>query len=233
MFRPLAKTLHGRTAIEQHTLPPFVDASCRREPDFESKFPSITALCRQGHFAPRLQVGDVVAYMTADFSFPGKSQRTRRLVAVLRVQRSWRCDEEENGIQAHAQAAAWYRQQGLAVPSNCMATNERRMPLDMTDRYKTNLRLWDRHYRKIAKKYGAFHACEKIFCDLNDPPRLTNQQLLKWFGTIPNTREVPPFPPQEFAKMARWLTGQTAATASHLRLEALLRSLLRTFHGEL
>ena len=216
-FRPLAKTLHGRTAIEQHTLPPFIDASCRREPDFESKFPSITALCRQDYFAPRLQLGDVVAYMTANFSFPPESEPTRRLVAVLRIQKSW---------QAHVHAAEWYREQYLDLPSNCMVSENNPMPLDMTDRYQPNLILWDRHYRHAANQFGVFHACEKIFCELYDPPRVTNTQLVNWFGTIPDTRELPPFPPQDFVKMLRWLVGQTSDTASQLRLEALAQSLL-------
>jgi hypothetical protein len=224
-FRPLAKTQHGRTAIEQHMLPPFIDASCRREPDFESKYPSITALCRKGYFAPRLQLGDVVAYMTANFSFPPESGRTRRLVAVLRVQKSW---------QAHAHAAEWYREQHLDLPSNCMVSENNPMPLDMTDRYQPNLILWDRHYRHTADQFGVFHACEKVCCELHDPPRLTNEQLVHWFSTIPDTRELPPFPPQDFAKMVRWLAGQTADAASRLRLEALAQSLLQcAFHGEL
>lgn len=216
-FRPLAKTPHGRTAIGQHELPPFIDASCRREPDFASQFPSITALCRRGHFAPRLQPGDVVAYMTADFSFPPGSERTRRLVAVLRVQKSW---------HAHVHAAEWYLQQHLDLPSNCMVPENNPMPLDMTDRYRPNLKLWDKHYRQTANQFGVFHACEKVFCELHDPPRLTNEQLVHWFDTIPNSRELPPFPPQDFAKMIRWLAGQIADTASRLRLKALANSLL-------
>jgi hypothetical protein len=46
VFRPLAKTPNGRNAIKQHSLPPFIDASCRREPDLESQLPfvSVTVL---------------------------------------------------------------------------------------------------------------------------------------------------------------------------------------------
>jgi len=42
-YRPLESTATGRRV---KTDPPFADGSCRREPDLESKFPSITALCR-------------------------------------------------------------------------------------------------------------------------------------------------------------------------------------------
>jgi len=217
-FRPLAQTLAGRNAIEQHNLPPFVDASCRREPDLESAFPSITALCREGYFAPRLRVGDVLAYMTKDFVYPPKTASTRRLVAVLRVEKSW---------AAHKQAAAWYRRQDLPLPGNCMVRGSKPLPLDFTDRYQDGLRKWELHYWQVARRYGAFHACEKLFCDVNDPPRLTNPQLLEWFGMIPDTRRLPPLPPQDFAKLLRWLAEQPTAATKRQRLEALCQSLLQ------
>lgn len=195
-FRPLAQTPEGREAIERHDLPPFIDASCRREPDFESVFPSITALCREEHFAPRLQVGDIVAYMTKDLIFPPKTARTRRLVAVLRVLCTW---------ESHEQAAEWYRQGHLTPPGNCMVRGSQPLALDFTDRYKDDRRKWELHYWNVARKHGVFHACEKIFYELVDPPRLTNQQLLEWFGTIPDTRELQPLPPEDFAKLLKWL----------------------------
>ncbi len=37
--------------------------TCRREPDFESQFPAISALCRGKLFAPRLNPDDLVAYI--------------------------------------------------------------------------------------------------------------------------------------------------------------------------
>jgi hypothetical protein len=43
-FRPLLNTREGRAAIERFGLPPFIDGSCRREPDFQSEFPSISGL---------------------------------------------------------------------------------------------------------------------------------------------------------------------------------------------
>ena len=198
-FRPLAQTPAGQRAIEQHHIPPFIDASCRREPDMESEFPSITALCRAEHFAPRLQVGDVVAYMTKDFIYPTGTASTRRLVAVLQVKRSW---------ESHEQAAAWYREQKLPLPCNCMVRGSEPLPLDYTDRYQDDPRAWEAHYWQVAREHGVFHACEKIFCDVNDPPRLTNQQLVEWFGTIPDTRSLPPLSSDDFDKLMRWLNRQ-------------------------
>ena len=40
-FRPLCMTDIGLRAVNDFDCPPFIDASCRREPDFESEFPSI------------------------------------------------------------------------------------------------------------------------------------------------------------------------------------------------
>ena len=59
-YRPICASAHGRQAVADFGIPPFVDASCRREPDFESSFPSISALCRGRQFAPRLHADDVV-----------------------------------------------------------------------------------------------------------------------------------------------------------------------------
>jgi hypothetical protein len=70
-YRPLVRSLAGRQAIQEYSLPPFIDGSCRREPDFESPFPSITATCRGGNFAPRLREGDRVAYLTVRGRYHG------------------------------------------------------------------------------------------------------------------------------------------------------------------
>ena len=59
-FTPLCTTLQGQAAIERYKLPRVIDGSCRREPDFQSKYPSITALCRAEKFAPRVYPGDIV-----------------------------------------------------------------------------------------------------------------------------------------------------------------------------
>src|SRR5689334_13753800 len=89
-YRPLCGTPFGRDAATRHGLPPFIDGSCRREPDFQSRFPTITALCRAGKFAPRLQVHDHVAYITAG---------SWHLTAILEVIKK---------LTSHAAAAEWF-----------------------------------------------------------------------------------------------------------------------------
>ena len=56
-YRPLAGTPQGRRAVQRYGLAPYIDASCRREPDLEAKWPTISALCRGRNFAPRRSIG--------------------------------------------------------------------------------------------------------------------------------------------------------------------------------
>jgi hypothetical protein len=135
--------------------------------------------------------------MTKDFEYPPKTESTRRLVAILQIEKTW---------STHKEAALWYGQQKLPLPRNCMIRGTEPLPLDYTDRYQNDLHEWELHYWRIARKHGVFHACRKVFCEVVDPPRLKNQQLANWFGgTIPDTWNLPPVPPQVFAKLLGWL----------------------------
>jgi hypothetical protein len=163
-FRPLAATSTGRAASASFGLPPFVDASCRREPDFESDFPSITALCRCGYFAPRLEVGDSIVYITKKSQYPGIAERHCRLVAILKVIATF---------QSHSSAAEWYRARQLPLPSNCMVFGNPPLPLEKTDRFCDDLSRWDASYRLRAKTWGIFHVCEALFRELHHPPVIT------------------------------------------------------------
>jgi hypothetical protein len=123
-YAPLVISRAGRLASDLHGLPPFIDGSIRREPDLEHKDPGISCLCRGGNFAPRLRVGDIVAYMTKKASF-GQRTPQRRLTAILQVR---------HVFQTHREAAAWYRQRNLALPSNCMVSGNAAIPLDHSHR---------------------------------------------------------------------------------------------------
>ncbi len=123
-YRPLVRTASGRQAIQEHDLLPFIDGSCRREPDFESPFPSITATCRGRNFAPRLRIGDRVAYLTVRGRYLCDRQSGWRLVAVLRVVQRF---------ASHTEAAAWYQRQGRPLPSNCIVEGNPPKPLELTN----------------------------------------------------------------------------------------------------
>lgn len=76
-YRPLTRYDEGQQAIVTYHLPPFNDYSCRREPDFMSKYSSISALCRAEKFAPHLHEGDLAIYITCKGSYLGIKQMMR------------------------------------------------------------------------------------------------------------------------------------------------------------
>jgi hypothetical protein len=203
-FRPLCFNKLGRTAIDRYGLPPFIDASCRREPDFQSPFPSISALCRGAMFAPRLRVGDTIVYMTVKGRYEPERFSHWRLVAMLRVVRRF---------ESHEDAAAWYLNNGVAVPSNCLVEGNNPLPYDMTigvippNRFGSTsntdalLRLWDRGYKERAAKWGVFLACEADYLELYQPPILTDETMLQIFGRIPPTLTPPPISESEYATL--------------------------------
>jgi len=209
-YRPLVRSLAGRQAIQQHSLSPFIDGSCRREPDFESAFPSITATCRGGNFAPRLQERDRVAYLTVRGRYGGETNRDWRLVAVLRVL---------HRFESHADAALWYRGQGQPLPSNCFVDGNPPMPFDLTngdppqevrERGERDpvriIRLWDATYRSRIGKWPVFLATEVEFLELNNPPQVTEPQLRRIFGRIPPTLNPPEITQQQLESLVRLTT---------------------------
>lgn len=149
-YRPITATPHGRRAVQDFGIPPFVDASCRREPDFQSPFPSISGLCRGRLFAPRLRPGDQVVYLTKKGRY-GAGPRHWRFVAVLEVLQRF---------ESHDQAAGWYLSRGLELPTNCIVDGHAPLALERTGGPRglaklqkhfdpeTIVRSWDSNYRK-------------------------------------------------------------------------------------
>src|SRR5438105_13962551 len=168
-FHPLGENVAGRRAAEKFGHPMFVDASCRREPDFEATPPSISALCRGQNFAPRLQVEDVVVYATVLDTYPGKSEPGWRVVGVLQVARRF---------ESHVEAAEWHLRKGLALPSNCLVEGNEPLGIGHTARPSRVLEEWDAHYVARAGQYPVFHVCEALFLELHDPPLLTRKHML-------------------------------------------------------
>lgn len=203
-FRPLCFNKLGLLAIRKYGLPPFIDASCRREPDFQSPYLSISALCRGVMFAPRLQVGDSVVYMTVKGRYEPEPFSHWRLVAILRVIQRF---------ESHKQAAAWYLDKGLPIPSNCMVEGNAPLPYDMTigaippNKFGVGLstdevlRKWDLGYRLRARKNGVFLACEAGFLELNQPPIITEAAMLQIFGRTPPTLTPPSINESEYAAL--------------------------------
>ncbi len=197
-YRPLAISARGRHAAEQHDLPLYIDGSCRREPDFESAQPSITALCRANMFAPRLKVDDDVVYITVKSTFGARVEPHYRLVAHLRV---------VHLSESHDEAATWYLERALPIPSNCMVAGSEPKPyaetIGRSERaYRDHpeavrLRWWDGEYRKRAKRIGRFVHCTPLFVELRDPPALFVSDFERTFRRMPATRTPPELPSAE------------------------------------
>ncbi len=189
-FRPLRATAHGRQAVQDHGLPPFIDGSCRREPDLEHDWPSISGLCRGGNFAPRLQVGDHVAFVTIKGRYDRGAPPCWKLVAVLRVAQRF---------VTHKEAAAWYSDKGLRLPSNCMVPGNDPVPLERTLGPSGHqgcsgpeiIKEWDGIYQQRAKEWPVMLACEKLMVELYDPVRIEEADWMRWIGKVPGTQNPP------------------------------------------
>lgn len=212
-YRPLCRTGQGREAVERFGLKPFIDGSCRREPDFEAEFPTITALCRGRMFAPRLVVEDRIAYVTKKGRYPVDSAPHWRLVALLRVL---------HRFESHEAAAAWYTHRSLPIPRNCMVAGSTPAPLHLTDGKLPKLlaarasllpperliHLWDTGYANRAKANPQVLVCEAEFVNLTSPPLIHEEDWIDWIGRVPATRTPPAIAPdvwhclEERARMA-------------------------------
>jgi len=191
-FHPICSTRLGRHAVERHGLPPFIDGSCRREPDLELAHPSISALCRNRRFAPRLQVGDSIAYVTILGRY-GESERHWRLVALLEVLQRF---------DTHEAAAAWYRDHEPRLPGNCMVPDNPPLPLTKTcGPGDADLRSrishvpdaeivaeWDRRYSQRKRNTPVMVACRPLAVELRDPPRIFRSDWHAWHGKVPGTQ---------------------------------------------
>jgi hypothetical protein len=204
-YTPLVDTQAGRKAAESHGLPPFIDGSIRREPDLEHEFPAISCLCRAGKFAPRLNVGDVVAYMTKNHRF-GTGRKQRHLAAVLVVDRI---------LDSHSHASEWYRERGLRLPSNCWVDENPAEPLDRCHRRfprgssgpdDRRHRQWDNGYRIRVETHPRFLVCRALFRDLSwEAPVVADQHLLDAFGRIPGTQNPGALPEDGFTRLMQAL----------------------------
>lgn len=168
-------------------------------PDFESPFPSISALCRARLFAPRLHPDDLAVFLTRKGRYGDIRARHWRLVAVLKVIARF---------EAHEDAAAWYRARGLEAPRNCMVEGNTPPGLWQTGGPKSYatlgdpstepekvIRRWDLGYRQRAKDCGVFLVTTPLLLDLHDPTVITDDDLGLFGGRMPGTQNPPQIDP--------------------------------------
>lgn len=199
-FRPLCSTLLGIEAIKKYKLPPFIDGSCRREPDFENQFPSITALCRKSKFAPHLRKDDIIVYMTVGGKFP-PHKYGHHLVAILQVVEIYR---------THQLGQNAYLKDGLLTPSNCMVTGNPPFDFDKTfGNFKKNpqlktflsrsqkqqlqigrtlIKAWDSSYLATSLSWSCFVKTNSIYLNIDNPILILRSDLCNIFSKLPGTQ---------------------------------------------
>jgi hypothetical protein len=176
-YHPICKTSKGRKAVQQFNIPPFADGSCRREPDFEASFPSISALCRVEKLAPTLSEGDHVVYLTVKNHY-GSPTTHWKLTSILRVHKKF---------ATHQDAATWYQNQDLPIPTNCMVESNPPKRIEETaglPKFFPTLPDWDAEYRNRASLYPVFLACESLYCDLYHPKSMNEADMKQIIGTV-------------------------------------------------
>lgn len=187
-FTPLCASEMGKRAVSQYNLNPFIDGSCRREPDFEATYPAITSLCRVKKLIPRLKVGDLVIYVTNKKKYYDKISE-RRLVAILEV-----IHLEET----HENAMNWYMSNDERISQNIIFENTEPLPADHTHHIngkpgEVKICLWDQEYKKRMEDYSKVAIC-KIWnehINLRKPLVLPDKLMKQVFGRIPGTQNPP------------------------------------------
>jgi hypothetical protein len=218
-FRPLCMTEIGRNAVEKYNHPPFIDASCRREPDFENPFPTISAICRGGSFAPRLRKNDVVVYLTVKKRYYDDKATNNKLIAILQV---------DEIFDTHQKGFKWFSEKGILVPSNCLIEGNSPYDFDHTaSRYETKievneflnrpkeeqavlgrrmLRDWDNYYKEKVNEWPMFIKTNPLYVELNNPISFYDEDLRIVFGEkIPNTRNPPTITFGQLEKIAAYV----------------------------
>ena len=197
-YRPLCINMHGREAVVKYGLPPFIDSSCRRDPDLQNPYPSTTSLCRGENFVPTLSVGDIIVYFTRTGNYGIYSSGNRVLTSILEVAEIY---------ETHEEAAEWYLNHHIELPSNCMVPGNPPYPWEQTagvnSRDFDNIADWDAFYYARSKRISTFVRTNKLFCELYNPPVITNEMLIDVFGRIPNTQTPPTICEKLFKKLLK------------------------------
>jgi hypothetical protein len=192
-FQPLACNKFGRNNAITNNLPFFIDGSCRREPDFQNNYPAITQLCRPNKLVLRLNVGDLVIYLTKKGHYLNQPAHWR-FIGILEV---------INIVQNHTLAAAFYTNRNINLSQNIICNQTAPFPLNMTHGLcgfkrigltaQNVITIWNRAYVFRSTNYP-LTAITRTWNNnlyLNNPPIITSQMMLNIFGRIPGTQNPP------------------------------------------
>ena len=214
-YKPLCHRKLGVLAIEKYGFLPFIDASCRREPDLENPFPSISALCRQGNFAPHLRKHDIIVYMTTGGKF-APYKMGHHLIAILQVQEIY---------ETHELGKDGYINAKLPIPNNCMVKETQPFDFDKTAggnmkasiiekflslsseaKERANKELikdWNNDYLQRSLDYQCFVKTTSLYVNLQTPTHLLKSDFEYIFGKLPNTRNPNIISENSFVKLAK------------------------------
>lgn len=190
-FTPLCTTKKGRESSTLYKLPPFVDGSCRREPDFEKEKPPITGLCRPGKLIPRLKPKDLIIYITNKRRYYN-NYGERLFVGILEV---------EKILPSHEAAMEWYYKNGFELSQNIMCRDT--LPLNLNYTHTdTNGKIgdkkefianWDAQYKYRSLNYPEV-VQNKVWNNhmhLSNPRKLKDDEMIAIFNRIPGTQNPP------------------------------------------
>ena len=179
-YHPLAESDGGIEAAKRAREPLFVDASHRREPYLSQELATISSICRGMQFAPRLEIGDVVVYLTTKARYLGEMRESNRLTAVLKI---------VERFESHGDAATWLRKKQFPVPPNCFARRSRGLDEDYCAPCSPSTRLdAEARYKRRVERYPMYFVCRPLWINLDCPPSLSGQMIRKALGRdIPRT----------------------------------------------
>jgi hypothetical protein len=204
-FKPICITRFGRKAITTFGLNPFIDGSCRREPDFENPYPAITQLCRPSKLVPRLSIGDLVIYLTIKGNY-GDPTTHWKFIAILEV----------ISIQlTHCCAANYYLANNIPISQNIICNQTIPFPIEMThgstgfkhgnlNPYQI-IKKWNWEYIKRAINFPevAITRVWKNHLYLNNPPKITHEMMMNIFNRISGTQTPPKLKNTEWENFKR------------------------------
>lgn len=187
-YDPLIATKQGRRALFTHPLPSFIDGSCRREPDLDLDYPSVSSIRDGQSLVPNLRVGDKLVYLASKEFYFGSTVAHWRLVAILNVFEEFR---------SHRDAFLWYAQLGSRIPSNCLVDTNDPEPFGLTHgcvppqlkdkvgkvTHEELVRLWDAEHWHSAGRQPLFFATEPVHLEIVAPNYLTREDMRTIMGT--------------------------------------------------
>lgn len=191
-YLPIQHTKFGRQALNKYKgLHPLEDGSIRREPDFKNERPGISGLCRPGAMKSiNLSPGDIIVY---------KTTRSHLLAAILEISVE---------LSSHNEAQAWYKQNKLPVPSNCILAKNIGVEqshangfLNYIKNYPNNIKsienMWDLSYQKRAKSFPYFFITKPIYNavlnNIIEANYINIEDILRTYfnGSLPPTQKIP------------------------------------------